>query len=389
MRLSADPAARRRLYALCGLAVGAALVGALAGSKDGGGGATETGPNAKLTPGEARSRPERGSDRLPLEQQVGQLLVMSFDGVEAPEYIHRRLRRGEGAGVILFGKNVSNAGALRALTASLQRSARGGALVATDQEGGTIRSVGFAPPELSQAALSTPAAAGESAAAAAGALRGEGVNVNLAPVADVATAGSVLAGRAYPGDPAAVGRLVGASVRAHSQGRVAATVKHFPGLGRAVENTDDAPVAIAAPRAQLERLDLVPFRVASRANAPLVMTSHALYPAYDPDRIASQSAVLIERVLRRELGFEGVVVTDSIEAQAVIARSNVAVAAERAVEAGTDLVLMTGSGSWNEIYPRLLRRARASAGFRARVREAAGRVIALKRRLGLRALGSG
>lgn len=140
-------------------------------------------------------------------------------------------------------------------------------------------------------------------------------------------------------------------------------------------------------RAALERSDLRPFRAASRADVPLVMASHALYPAYDRDRIASQSAVLLERVLRRELGFRGVVVTDSIEAEAVIARSNVALAAERAVEAGIDLVLMTGSGSWNEIYPRLLRRARGSADFRARVREAAGRVIALKRRLGLRAPG--
>lgn len=309
---------------------------------------------------------------------------MSFDGVEAPEYIHRRLRRGEGAGVILFGKNLPNADALRALTTSLQRSARGGALVATDQEGGTIRSVAFAPPESSQAAIGTPAAARESAAAAAQALRGGGVNVNLAPVADLATAGSVMAGRAYPGDSAAVGGLVEAAIRAHARERVAATVKHFPGLGKAGENTDDAPVTIDAPLTQLERSDLAPFRAASRADVPLVMTSHALYPAYDRDRIASQSAVLIERVLRRELGFRGVVVSDSIEARAVIDRSNVAVAAERAVEAGTDLVLMTGSGSWNEVYPRLLRRARADAGFRARVREAAARVVALKRRLGLR-----
>lgn len=310
---------------------------------------------------------------------------MSFDGAEAPPYIHRILRRGEAAGVILFGKNVAGPGELRALTAGLQRSARGGALVATDQEGGRIRSVAFAPPQASQAALGTAAAARASAAAAARALRSAGINLNLAPVADVAARGSVVAGRAYPGDASAVGALVEASVVAHSRERVAATVKHFPGLGRAGENTDDAPVTIDAPRAQLERSDLPPFRAASRAGVPLVMTSHALYPAYDRDRIASQSAVLIERVLRRELGFRGAVVTDSIEAEAVTARSGVALAAERAVEAGTDLILMTGSGSWREVYPRLLRRARSSARFRARVHEAAGRVIALKRRLGLRA----
>ena len=382
MRLSHDPAARRRLYALCGAAAAAALAGVVVGSNAG---REDSDQRLVPIPREAHPRPEPGVGRLPLEQQVGQLLVMSYDGIEPPAYIHRSLRRVEAAGVILFGKNVASPGGLRAVTASLQRSARGGALIATDQEGGTIRSVAFAPPQSSQAALGTLAAARTSASTAARALRGAGINLNLAPVADVAGSGSVVAGRAYPGGPSEVGRLVEASVRAHSRERVAATVKHFPGLGRASENTDDAPVTIDAPRAQLERSDLPPFRAASRAGVPLVMTSHALYPAYDRDRIASQSPVVIERVLRHEVGFRGVVVTDSIEAEAVTARSDVAVAAERAVEAGTDLVLMTGSGSWREIYPRLLRRARASARFRARVREAAGRVIALKRRLGLRA----
>jgi len=310
---------------------------------------------------------------------------MSFDGVQAPEYIRRRLRSGEGAGVILFGANVPDARSLKALTASLQRAARGGALVATDQEGGQIRSVGFAPPQSSQAALGSPEAARTAASAAARALREGGVNVNLAPVADVATSGSVLSARAYPGGARSVAATVEAAVRAHAREGVAATVKHFPGLGRATQNTDDAPATIDARRSDLEGSDLVPFRVAAGTNVPLVMTSHALYPALDRDRIASQSPIVIERLLRRDLGFRGAVITDSIEAQAVLARSGVAVAAERSLEAGADLVLMTGSGSWSQVYPRLLRRARASSSFRARVGEAAGRVLELKRRLRLRA----
>jgi len=92
---------------------------------------------------------------------------------------------------------------------------------------------------------------------------------------------------------------------------------------------------------------------------------------------------VLEDLLRGELQFDGAVVTDSIEAQAVLDRSDVATAAERSVAAGVDLVLMTGSGSWNLIYPRLLRRARRDAAFRKRVTESADRVLALKRRLGL------
>lgn len=364
--------------------VAGAVVGARGGSESGGAGATPERPPGR----EDGERPRDPAARLTLEQQLGQLLVMSFDGVKAPEYILRRLRRGEGSGVILFGKNAPDAGSVKELTATLRRAGGNAALVATDQEGGSIRSLAFAPPPSSQGASGTPASAGTSAVAGARGLREAGLNVNLAPVADVAQPGSVLAGRAYPGVASAVGRLVAVAVRRHDGERVGATAKHFPGLGRASENTDDAPVTIDASRRELEGSDLIPFRAAIDAGVPLVMSSHALYPALDRRRIASQSPVVLRDLLRRQMGFKGAVVTDSMEARAVLARSGVAVAAERAVSAGSDLILMTGSGSWNEIQPHLLRRARASPRFRARVREAAGRVLVLKRRLGLRVPGT-
>jgi beta-N-acetylhexosaminidase len=114
------------------------------------------------------------------------------------------------------------------------------------------------------------------------------------------------------------------------------------------------------------------------------MVSHALYPALDARRVASQSPAIVEGLLRGRLGFRGVVVTDSIEAEAVLRRSSVAVAAERSIAAGADLILMTGSASWKLVFPRLLERARRSPAFRQRVREAAARVLRLKRELRLR-----
>ena len=114
------------------------------------------------------------------------------------------------------------------------------------------------------------------------------------------------------------------------------------------------------------------------------MLSHALYPALDAERIASQSPVVATDLLRSTLGFHGVTITDSLEAAAVLARSGIAAAAERSVRAGADLILMTGSASWNEVFPRLLALARRSPAFRARVRESAARVVALKSVLGLR-----
>jgi beta-N-acetylhexosaminidase len=326
-----------------------------------------------------------GSGKLTLEQHVGQVLVLSFEGRSVPPYVPRILREGRAAGVILFQPNVASRGQLQRLTRRLSHASGGSALVAADQEGGPLRTVPFAGSPRGQASQRTPSAAAASARRAARDLRALGVNVNLAPVADVAVgAGSALSGRAFPGSPARVASFVRSAVASYSRARVAAAVKHFPGLGAADANTDDASVTIARSRAELEGRDLEPFRAAVAEGAPLVMASHALYPAYDPERIASQSRVLLTGVLRERLGFEGAIVTDSLEAEAVLSRSSVETAAERSVAAGVDLVLMTGSGSWRPVYRRLLERARESAAFRARVRQAAERVLALKRRLGLR-----
>jgi beta-N-acetylhexosaminidase len=371
MRLASDPIRRRRLVALAAVAAVAGAVGLAVGGRGDGSDDPST-PSAPPAPA------------LPLEQQVGQLLVMSFDGTRAPSYIRRRLRNGEGAGVILFGPNVAGAASLRRLTRSIQRAGGGQALIAVDQEGGEIRNVPFVGPAAAQSSLLSPGAAGRAASEAARGLGRLGVNVNLAPVADVSPpgGGGALTGRIYPGGGEEVAAAVAAAVRAHEREGVAATVKHYPGLGRAAVNTDDGSVSIGATRAQLEATDLEPFRAAVEAEAPLVMVGHALYPALDPHRIASQSKPLLRGTLRDRLGYRGVIVTDSIEAQAVLDRSGVATAAERSVEAGADLILMTGSGSWNLVYPRLLRRARRSSAFRERVSESARRVIALKRKLG-------
>ena len=160
-------------------------------------------------------------------------------------------------------------------------------------------------------------------------------------------------------------------------GGVAPTAKHFPGLGRAQVNTDDGSATVSGPVTR----DLVPFRAAVEAEAPLIMLSHALYPELDPNRIASQSLPVVGGLLRDRLGYEGVIVTDSIEAQAVLDRSGVGRAAERSLRAGADLILTTGSASWNLIHPWLLREARSSPDFRKRVRESAARVLALKAEL--------
>jgi beta-N-acetylhexosaminidase len=251
-----------------------------------------------------------------------------------------------------------------------------------DQEGGQVRSIPFAGPLAPQPRQGSPRHVASLAARAGHSLRAAGVNVALAPVADLA-AGPAIASRAFSARAVPAASRVRASVRGWRRGRVAATAKHFPGFGAARINSDRAPVTIGLSRRRLHR-HLRPFRSAIAVGVPLVMASHALYPAYSRRRIASQSRAVLTRLLRDELRFDGAVITDSIEAKAVVRRTSVAVAAERSIAAGADLVLTTGSASWKLVFPRLLRRARRSAAFRHRVEEAAARVLELKRKLGLR-----
>ncbi|HEY3018607.1 MAG TPA: glycoside hydrolase family 3 N-terminal domain-containing protein, partial [Solirubrobacteraceae bacterium] len=196
--------------------------------------------------------------------------------------------------------------------------------------------------------------------------------VNFAPVADVA-AGPVMRARAFPGGATAVAALVAVSVHGYRGTGVAPTAKHFPGLGAASANTDFAPATA--------RAELGPFRAAIAAGVPLVMASHAVYPALDPTHLASQSRAILTDVLRGRLGFAGVVVTDSLEARAVVRRSSTPAAAVRSIAAGADLALTTGRGSYLPVLRALRAEQRRSPAFRARVRESAARVLALQERL--------
>ncbi len=367
---------RRRLAALGAAGLVALIAGASVGAGDDAGDSASA-PQTDARAERAVAAALRQVDRLSLRQQVGQVTVSSFPGTVMPEYIRRRLRARETAGVILFGANGGVSTVWRRLTRSLQGAARGRALVMVDQEGGDIRTVTYAGPTASQPFQGPPASVRRSAAAAGRQLRAAGIQVNLAPVADLPRPGSVMATRSFAGDERGIAARTRASIRGLRDARVAATVKHFPGLGGATVNTDDAPATVRVP---LDR-DLVPFRAAVAEAVPLVMLSHASYPRLDDRRIASQSRPIVTDLLREQLGFEGVIVTDSLEADAVLARSGVADAAERSIRAGADLILMTGSASWNDVFPRLLAVAHRDDRFRQRIRESAARVLALKREL--------
>jgi beta-N-acetylhexosaminidase len=374
--------ARRRRNLLLA-ALGALVLGIVVGAvSDGDGGeaeqaARDSGDQPASGTGGGEPAPV---DRLTLRQQVGQLIVLRFAGTAVPGYVRAALSERRAAGVVLFRDNVAGPEQLRALTEQL-RSAGGRPIVAVDQEGGDIRILPWAPPAAPAPEQAAAGTVRTDAQAAADALRAAGITVSLAPVGDVpSVAGAALGGRAFADEPEAVGEAMAAAVEGWRAGGVAATAKHFPGLGSATVNTDDGPATVTRSRAELEATDLPPFEAAIGAGAPLVMVAHALYPALDGDRIASQSPAIVQELLRDRLGFRGVVITDSMEARASIATGDVATVSERAVRAGADIVLLTGRGSYAPVYEHLLELARSSPPFRERVTESAARVLALKER---------
>lgn len=402
-RSSHGPTAIRRrrlallLIALLALGVGVA-VGAGRGGEDpagtrtagggarGSGAAGESGAQATTTPPTAAERARATVARMALPRQVGQLLVISFSGTTAPSYATDALRAGRASGAILFGGNAPSADSVRALSASLQRAAGGDAIVSLDQEGGEIRTLAFAPPQVGQAGQATPAAARRSARTTAAALHDVGVNVTLGPVADVAeTPGSFMASRAFPGDASAVAASVAAAVGAYRSAGIEPTPKHFPGVGAATQNTDFGSASIDRRVADLDGSELVPYRAAFDAGARIVMVGHARYPRIDSDRIASQSRAIVTGLLRERLGFDGVAMTDSLEAEAVDAatpgEADVGLAAVRSLAAGNDLLLLTGPGSFPLAREALIAAARADPAIRARVAESAARVVELRARL--------
>jgi len=217
------------------------------------------------------------------------------------------------------------------------------------------------------------AATRREARAAAAALHAAGIDVDLAPVTDTLGPGGFLGGRSFGTSPSLVGRLAAAFVTTLQANGIAATTKHFPGLGTARRSTDDHVVSLAAT-------ELGPFRTAIAAGAKLVMVSSARYPALDDTGTpAVFSRPIVTDLLRGSLGFHGVVVTDALDAPAPARTPH---APARALAAGVDLLLYTGSSAAHAGFVQLAADARTSAAVRTSAVRAAAHIAALERWLG-------
>ncbi|QIQ04599.1 glycoside hydrolase family 3 N-terminal domain-containing protein [Streptomyces liangshanensis] len=284
-------------------------------------------------------------------QLAGQRVIYSYPGHTPPAALLKKISAGEGAGVIFFGENITSAAQIAAVVKQLEKANRSSPvrlplLLMTDQEGGTIRRLPGAP-ALSEKQIglaADPVAAAKAAGTGAGKnLAAAGLNLNLAPVLDVyRTAGDFTdhAQRSYGRNAAQVGKLGAAFVTAQQHVAVAATAKHFPGLGAAAthQNTDLGPVTLTQSLTTLRNVDEAPYKQAVAAGTRLVMLSWAVYPALDAKHPAGLSAAVVKE-LRSHVGFKGVTITDALEAKAISHTLTTGRRAVLAAGAGMDLLL--------------------------------------------------
>jgi beta-N-acetylhexosaminidase len=305
------------------------------------------------TPGSAVTAPSAAMQLgLSPRQLAGQRVIYSYRRLTPPATLLRKVRAGEAAGVIFFGENISSRAQIRTVIGELQQAAAQGPvkaplLMMTDQEGGHVRRLPGAPvlSEKQIGASADPASAAQQAGRGAGLnLKDVGMNVNLAPVLDVyRNPGNFIDqfGRSYSMSPRKVARLGGDFIRAQQRIGVAATAKHFPGLGAAarMKDTDRRTVTLRLSLRVLRAVDELPYPSAISSGVRVVMVSWATYPALDSRRPAGLSTAVVRGELRRRLKFAGVTITDALDAGALRAFGPVSNRAVLAARAGMDLLL--------------------------------------------------
>jgi len=283
---------------------------------------------------------------------TGALVWGGFDGPQAPGPFIDAIKAGTLGGVLLFAfrGNITSKAQLRAMLREIQEAARSGGLppvpVAVDQEGGTVIRIGYRatfPSAMAIGATGDPTYAERAARAVGEGLRADGIAVNHAPVCDVNSdaRNPVIGTRAFGDDARRVAEFAAAWVRGSEGVGVATTPKHFPGHGHTSQDSHLVRPEADVDRATLDARELVPFRAAFAAGASGAMTAHVRYPALDPNDGATVSRAILTDLLRGELGFTGLAVTDSLDMKGITDVDAPDQIVTRAITAGADAAMVT------------------------------------------------
>ncbi|MBI5669247.1 MAG: beta-N-acetylhexosaminidase [Chloroflexi bacterium] len=318
-----------------------------------------------------------------LESKIGQMLVVGFDGLTPPDYILEWLAAERIGGVILFARNVASPAQVADLVQACREAAPRPILVAIDQEGGVVArlraSEGFteSPGAMALGAADDEMLAERVSAALAAELAALGINWNLAPVVDIthnihnASVGARSLGR----DIRRVSALAAAEVRGFQNAGVAATAKHFPGVGNTPVDTHEALAVITEAPDYLYQYDLVPFRAAVAAGVAAVMVNHVRFDGLDAQYPATLSPRVIGDLLRRDIGFTGVACTDCMEMKAISNHYGAGESAVLAALAGEDIIFFSHTRAYQaEACDALLVAARSGRLSENRIDEAVGRI---------------
>ena len=327
---------------------------------------------------------------LSLEEKIGQMTMVGFDGTTAPPHILQWLAAGRIGGVYLFARNVESPAQVKQLLDDCHAAAKYPILAGIDQEGGVVARLrdGFteSPGAMALAAGGDVRLAEDIAAMMGSELAALGINWNFAPVADIAhnPDNPSVGTRSFGRNKKQVSDFATAQIRGFQSAGVAATVKHFPGLGNTVIDTHDALAKVSGSLDYLYETDLPPFRSAIQAGVACVMTTHVMFEELDSHHPATLSPAVISKLLRGELGYAGTVCTDCLEMKAITDGWGTGEAAVLTVLAGVDMPLFSHTRERQEIaWHALLDAAESGRIPIARIDQSVARIQALKRRFAL------
>ena len=327
---------------------------------------------------------------MTIEEKVGQLIMVGFDGTQANEAIETQIRQRFVGGVVLFSRNIQSPRQTAELTNQLQRLAEATTrqiplFIGIDQEGGWVirlrEGATVLPGNMALGATDSTELAERAGEITAVELAAVGVNLNFAPVMDVNNnpQNPVIDRRSFGESPELVSRLGVAYIHGLQGNSVLATAKHFPGHGdTTVDSHFDLPT-VNHDRERIHALELQPFRAAIDADVAAIMTAHIVYPAFDADRPATLSPAILTDLLRNELGFDGLLITDDMEMEAIDDHYRSGEAAVMAVEAGADIVMVLWSPTKQlEVFDALLSAVKSGRISQARLDQSAERILKSK-----------
>jgi len=334
-------------------------------------------------------------ERLSLEEKVGQVFMFGFPGKD-PEGARELVLDLKVGGIIYFARNTGSVREVASLSHVLQGWAMGShsggvpLFISADQEGGIVsrltEGIPVMPGAMSLAAAGGPELVYEVSRATAIQLRSAGINMNLAPVLDVNDnpENPVIGVRSFGSDPHKVAELGSAATRGFMAGGVVPVGKHFPGHGNtSIDSHLDLPV-ISLPRTRLDQVELVPYRRAIAEGLPAIMSAHIVFQTVDPGRPATLSAPVLQGLLRKELGFQGVIMTDCLEMNAISKDPGTVQGAVMAFKAGCDMLLISHTRDLQKrAYEALLEAVRIGEVSEERLNQAVARILRLKETLAL------